>query len=78
MPLTDSVAGWQTEGPARLTITDLQYHARCVGRRGGKCDSAVSWHSLGLQAKRFLDQPWVLAQFLVWLFCEEFVVVQPK
>ena len=48
MPLTDQVAGRQTGGPAPLTITDLQYHARCVGERGGgRCDNAMSWHFLG-------------------------------
>ena len=34
MPMTDPVAGRQTGGPAPLTITDLQCHARWVGKGG--------------------------------------------
>ena len=48
MRLTDPVAGRQTGGPAPLTITDLQCHARCAGGRGGEqCENTVSWHFLG-------------------------------
>ena len=35
MPMTDPAAGRQTGGPAPLTITDLQCHARWVGEGGG-------------------------------------------
>ena len=51
MLMADPVAGRQTGGPAPLTITDLQCHARWVGEGGGSmrepCVSAIpSLHAL--------------------------------
>ena len=54
MPLTVPVAGRQNEGPAPLTITDLQHRAGCVGRGGGvPRANTVVWRSIGVDKPGF-------------------------